>query len=227
MRRLVNILDNRITLELSKKSSPMTKDQQDEIIKIRRYWEAISLCLESFVSGREDPFRSGEIKVTQKEFEDLILHWADSYMKLMNLVFEGFSAIKLEVNRRKIEFPFSSPNGLFVYALLEEVSESVEDVFSYKEMSQSKARKRLEYALNQLPNISPGSPLPQQLPETRHIFNRRRHTGWNWDEFTVYCLVASALQQPLCPTFRRLTITFSCALPEAIAESLSRKGFWK
>jgi hypothetical protein len=200
MRRLADILDDRINLELSKKSVSLTQDQQDEILKIRRCWEDISLCLSSFISGREDPFRSGEIKVSQKESEDLILHWADSYMKLMVLIFNGFPAIEMEVKRRKIEFPFSSSSELFLYVLLEEVSESVGDIFhSYKEISQSKAKKRLEYVANQLPNISPGSLIPKQLYETQYIFNNKNYVGWNWDEFIVRCLAASALQQTRCP----------------------------
>jgi hypothetical protein len=205
MGRLPKILADQISLELSNKSVSLTDDQQREILKIRRYWYAISRCLESFYSDQADPFKAGYIKVSHVKFEDFILCLSDLYKKLMLLTYEGYPAIEREADRLFGEFPFNSRAELFVNVLLEEVIKSVEDIFHpYKEISNSNIQKSLKYALDKLPDLPLGSPPLRQLPEMRKIFNQNKYSGWYWDAFMIRTLAASALQQPECPN-RQLT----------------------
>lgn len=205
MGRLPRVLADVISSELSNKSVSITEDQKSEILKIRRYWYAISHCLESSYLGRENPFKTGDIKVTHVKFEDFILHWADYYEKLMLLTYKGYPAIEKEANRQFGEFPCNCWSQLFLNALFKEVTDSVEDVLQpYKEISLWETGKTLKYVLNKLPDLPPGKSIPRQLPKMRQSFNQRNYSGWHLDEFSIRFLASSALQQQSCPN-RQLT----------------------
>jgi len=220
MGRLPKILADVISSELSNRPVSLTEDQKSEILKIRRYWYAISRCLENSYLDQIDPFKAGEIKVAHVKFEDFILHWADYYYKLMLLTCKGYPAIEMEANRLFGEFPYDSWSQFFLNALFKEVIDSVKDVLqSYKEISLRETRRRLKYALDKLPDLPPGKPIPRQLPAMRQSLNQKKYSGWHLDEHSIRFLAASALQQH-CPN-RELT-SQCLQLCKAAEESLFR-----